>query len=62
MGRAVFEACQYSIQDDGIALAKVENIIRRDLFLNISFDGDLSRSKAQSSFPFTLKHLMEMIL
>ena len=63
MGRAVFEACQYSSQDDGFILAKAAKIIRKDLFEKyVSFNGDLSINKAESSYPFSLKRLIMMIL
>ena len=46
MGRAIFEACQYSSQDDGFILAKATKIIRKDLFeKDVSFNGDLSINK-----------------
>ena len=63
MGRAVFEACQYSSQYDGFILAKAAKIIRQDLFeKDVSFNGDLSINKAESSYPFSLKRLIMMIL
>ena len=45
-----------------LLLQKLQKVLEVDLFLNVYFDGDLSLSKAQSFFPSTLKHLMEMIL
>ena len=55
MGRAVFEARQYSSQDDGFILAKAAKIISQDLFeKGVSSDGDLSINKAESSYPSSL--------
>ena len=63
MGRAVFEACHYSSQDGGFILAKAAKIIRKALFeKDVSFNGDLSINKAESSYPFSLKRLIMMIL
>ena len=59
----VFEACQYSSQDDGFILAKAAKIISKDLFEKyVSFDGDLSINKAESNYPSSLKRLIMMIL
>ena len=51
MGRAVFEACQLSSQDDGFILARAAKIIRKDL-----------SSKSKSSYPLSLKRLIIMML
>ena len=63
MGRALFEACRSTSQDDGIILARSANIIRRKLLSNDEFfDGDVSREKQTNSVPLSLINLIHLIV
>ena len=63
MGRAVFDACYSSTQDDGIIIAKAANIIRRLVFsIEVSFNGDLSQAKQTASVQNQLLQMMTLIL
>ena len=63
MGRAVFDACNSSIHDNGIIIAKAANVIRRLIFsIEVGFNGDLSQAKQTASLPNQLLQMMTLSL
>ena len=63
MGRALFDACLNSNRDDGLLLAKVAHMIRKDIFSQDEvFDGDLSKDRQLASVPSSLLQLVALIM
>ena len=63
VGRAVFEACNSNTHDNGIMVAEVAHILRKQLFLNKEvFDGALTRKRKRDSVPLLLVQMIQMIL
>ena len=63
MGRALFEVCQSSSQDDGMIIAKAASVICKQLFNNDEiFNGDLSREQQMASIPQALHELKHFLL
>ena len=63
LGKALFEVCRSSAEDNGITLAKAAHIIRSYLFENDEiFDGDVSPHRRTNSIPTCLVQLIGLIL
>ena len=61
VGRAVFEASQNSMVDEGVILSKAAGIVRNNLFSqDQSFDGNLA-SDPKSLLPIHLLRLLALI-
>ena len=63
VGHALRDACVDDADDEAICLAKVADIIRRDMFgLHTWFDGYFSRGCREDAVPKSLVALVSMIM
>ena len=62
-GEALFDACMYDSQDDGMCLARAADIIRDDLFAKFpAFNGHFDSNYVHASVPKSLVCLVRMLL